>query len=267
MRIMEEGSLPKVSLVSYNSEGERLVAVAAKLSLSRKPFDYHWKSMTREEVEKWIKECYKRNHLSPFEHSVYTFFIEGMSRVASHQFVRHRIASYTQLSHRFAKPIEEYYKPIVPPSGEARLGDKYKKVMKEIYSLYLEMLKEGLPEEDARYVLPNAVNTNLIVTINARSLLNFFALRTCSRAQWEIRYIAWKMLEEVRKVHPILFKYAGPSCILFENFIRGEPVTVNDVISGIDIISERCVEGVKREGIPKCILNAMALSNNDSQDI
>jgi thymidylate synthase (FAD) (EC 2.1.1.148) len=90
--------------------------------------------------------------------------------------------------------------------------------------------------------------------MNARELYNFFALRLCSRAQWEIRAVAWKMLEEVKKVHPRLFKYAGPNCIIHENFIRETPISLDD--DKTEFLSQRCVEGVPRDGILKCIQNA-----------
>jgi len=93
-----------------------------------------------------------------------------------------------------------------------------------------------------------------VITMNARELYNFFALRTCSRAQWEIRQVAWRMLERVREVHPRLFRYAGPSCVIHENFVRREPITVDRVPPFL--VSERCIEGVQRDGIRKCIENA-----------
>jgi thymidylate synthase (FAD) len=245
-----------VTLVSYTKDGERVVAIAAKMSRSRKGWSYHEHSMSDDEVEIWIRDAILHGYWSVLEHSVYTFSIEGLSRVASHQLVRHRIASYTQMSHRFAKPIDEYYKPIIPPSAQKRAEEEVKRAYEEAYRYYYRLLESGIPEEDARYVLPNGVNTNIVVTMNARELYNFFGLRTCSRAQWEIRLIAWKMLEEVRKVHPRLFKYAGPNCIVHENFIRRSPVTLDEVLNGKDLVSERCIEGVTKDGIPKCIQNA-----------
>ncbi len=94
--------------------------------------------------------------------------------------------------------------------------------------------------------------------MNARELYNFFALRLCSRTQWELRQLAWKMLELVKKVHPRLFKYASPNCIIHENFIRENPITLDDILNSqiTDFISQRCIEGVQKEGIRKCILNA-----------
>ncbi|QKQ99492.1 FAD-dependent thymidylate synthase [Metallosphaera tengchongensis] len=240
----------KVKLVSYNPDGERVVAIAAKISRSRKGWDYH-ENMSQEEIETWIRDSILHGYWSVLEHSVYTFSIEGISRVASHQLVRHRIASYTQTSHRFAKPVDEYYRPVSPPSARGKIEQAYIDLYKEYYTL----LQQGVPEEDARYLLPNGVNTNLVVTMNARELYNFFGLRICSRAQWEIRAVAWLMLDEVRKVHPRLFRYAGPNCILHENFVRPEddPVTLEQEKQ---FTSARCIEGVPREGIWKCMKNS-----------
>lgn len=249
-----------VKLVSYLPDGERIVAIAAKMSRSRKGWEYHEKDMSDKEIEEWIRDSILHGYWSVLEHSVYTFSIEGISRVASHQLVRHRIASYTQMSHRFAKPIDEYYKPVTPPSIKKRNID-INKAYKEAYDNYYRLLENGIPEEDARYVLPNGVNTNIVVTMNARELYNFFSLRLCSRAQWEIRAIAWKMLEEVKKVHPRLFRYAGPNCIIHENFVSNEPKTLEDVFKNynIEFVSQRCIEGVPKEGIIKCILNSRTI--------
>jgi len=253
-----------VKLVSYTKDGERAIAIAAKMSRSRKGWDYHERTMADEEIETWIKDAILHGYWSTLEHSVYTFSIEGISRVASHQLVRHRIASYTQMSHRFAKPVDEYYKPVIPPSVEKRNEELLKEAYKQAYENYYKLLESGVPEEDARYVLPNGVNTNIVVTMNARELYNFFALRLCSRAQWEIRAVAWKMLEEVKKVHPRLFRYAGPNCIIHENFIREEPITLDEVFNNnkLEFISQRCIEGVVRDGILKCIRNSKQVLNS-----
>ena len=253
----------KVQLVSYTKDGEKVVAIASKMSRSRKGWEYHAQSMSEEEVEEWIRDAILHGYWSVLEHSVYTFSLEGISRVASHQLVRHRIASYTQMSHRFAKPVDEYYQPVVPPSTEKRTKDVIEEAYKESYNYYYNLLESGVPEEDARYVLPNGVNTNVVVTMNARELYNFFALRLCSRAQWEIRHVAWRMLEEVRKVHPRLFRYAAPNCIIHENFVREEPVTLDTVNEETVFVSQRCIEGVPREGIYKCIRNARNYNKDD----
>jgi thymidylate synthase (FAD) len=247
-----------VKLVSYTQDGERVVAIASKMSRSRKGWSHHEENMTEDEIEIWITDAILHGYWSPLEHSSYTFSIENISRVASHQLVRHRLASYTQMSHRFAKPVENYYKPIIPPSAEKREKDMIEKAYSEIYSYYYYLLKNGVPEEDARYILPNGVNTNVVVTMNARELYNFFSLRLCSRSQWEIRKIAWTMLDEVKKVHPILFKYASPSCLIHENFINSKAITLEDVLNSqtVNFTSKRCIEGVSKDNIVKCINNA-----------
>jgi len=246
----------KVELASYTKDGEKIVAIASKMSRSRKGWDYHEKTITDEEIEIWIKDAIIHGYWSVLEHSVYTFSIEGISRVTSHQLVRHRIASYTQLSYRFAKPIDEYYQPIIPPSTERRAREIIDEAYQQAYNYYFKLLESGVPEEDARYVLPNGVNTNIVVTMNARELYNFFALRLCSRTQWELRQLAWKMLELVKKVHPRLFRYVGPNCIIHENFIRENPITLDSLNEKTEFISRRCIEGVPKEGIWKCIQNA-----------
>ncbi|MEM3204469.1 MAG: FAD-dependent thymidylate synthase, partial [Saccharolobus sp.] len=139
-----------VRLVSYSPDGEKVVAIAAKMSRSRKGWDYHEKEMTDEEIETWIRDAILHGYWSVLEHSVYTFSIEGISRVASHQLVRHRIASYTQMSHRFARPIDEYYKPIIPTSIKKRdVHELVNKAYNNAYEIYYELLKSGIPEEDA----------------------------------------------------------------------------------------------------------------------
>ena len=250
----------RVELVSYTKDGEKIIAIASKMSRSRKGWDYHWQNMTDEEIEEWIRDAIVHGYWSVLEHSVYTFSLEGISRVASHQLVRHRIASYTQMSHRFAKPVDEYYQPVIPPSTKNRARQTVEEAYREAYNYYYKLLEAGVPEEDARYVLPNGVNTNIVVTMNARELYNFFALRLCSRTQWEIRQVAWKMLEEVKKVHPRLFRYAGPNCIIHENFIRETPITLDMLSEETTFVSQRCIEGVPRDGIYKCIQNARGRS-------
>lgn len=251
----------KVKLIRYTLEGEKLVAVAAKQSLSRKHFEYQWEKMSSKEVEVWIKETLKRNHLSPWEHSVYTFIIEGISRVCSHQLVRHRIASYTQLSQRFAKMVEEYFNVVKPP--RIIKNDEASKIFNEAiskaYEAYIRLLNLNIPPEDARYVLPQAITTKIVVTMNARELRHFFGLRTCFKAQWEIRYVAWKMREEVMKIHPLLFKWTGPRCVNIENTSRkGEPITVEDVIEDkVKFTIERCPENISKEQIPYCVRRSL----------
>ncbi|MEM3833482.1 MAG: FAD-dependent thymidylate synthase [Thermoprotei archaeon] len=250
-----------VKLVSYTNNGEKLVAVASKQSLSRKPFDYQWQKMSDEEVETWIKETLIRGHLSPWEHSIYTFDIENVSRVLTHQLVRHRLASYTQLSQRYAEMKGEYFNYITPPliKRDPNIEQIYKDAIEYSRKVYEKLLSLGVQPEDARYVLPQAIVSKIVVTMNARELLNFFGLRLCTKAQWEIRQVAWMMWIEVMKVHPRLFKYAGPRCLLAENQVRKEPIDLKELINSDEnkLISERCPELIPKTGIPKCVFFAI----------
>jgi thymidylate synthase (FAD) len=152
-------------------------------------------------------------HGSTLEHASFTFGIEGVSRVLTHQLVRHRIASYDQQSQRYVAAHGFQY--ITPPSiaEKPEALAKYEALLAEIRKTYDELTDMGVPKEDARYVLANAAETKILVTMNARSLMHFFNLRCCNRAQWEIREMAYKMLAEVKKVAPTLFHNAGASCV------------------------------------------------------
>ena len=176
-------------------------------------------------------------HESPIEHVNFTFGVEGVSRTLTHQLVRHRIASYSQQSQRYVKLDQFEY--IIPPSiakdkeanklfVEAMEKDQeyYNKIIDILFQKYFkEYLQQGMKEneasqksekkaiEDARYVFPNACETKIVFTMNARSLLNFFKLRCCNRAQWEIRELAIGMLKSVKEVYPTLFKNSGPGCL------------------------------------------------------
>lgn len=143
----------------------------------------------------------------------FTFAIEGVSRVLTHQLVRHRIASYSQQSQRYVSEHEFEY--IMPPSISANplAKEKFEELMSNIRSTYDQLVELGINKEDARYCLANATETKIVVTMNARTLLHFFQLRCCVRAQWEIRKLADAMLIEVKKVAPVLFKKAGPTCV------------------------------------------------------
>jgi thymidylate synthase (FAD) len=151
-------------------------------------------------------------HTSVIEHASFTFAISDVSRSLTHQLVRHRIASYSQQSQRYVNLNEPHY--VIPPSIEknAKTKKAYEETMEAIWAHYNKLLGLEIPAEDARYVLPNATCTNIMVTMNARSLLNFFELRCCLHAQWEIRLLANKMLREVKRVAPMIFRNAGPSC-------------------------------------------------------
>lgn len=202
-----------VKLISYTPEAERKVAMAARLCYSPIGAVELEERMSDAQVKNLVEKILAMGHYSTLEHASFTFAIEGVSRVLTHQLVRHRIASYSQQSQRYVK--EHDFEFIVPPSVAANpvARERFEKLMEEIRTVYAELTTLGVHQEDARYCLANATETKILVTMNARSLFNFFELRCCSRAQWEIRKMAEMMLQEVKKVAPVLFAKAGPTCI------------------------------------------------------
>lgn len=200
-----------VKLIGFTPNPEKLPAMAAKLTHNKsKPEDLHKSSA--KELKHILKHVMNLGHTSVIEHTSFTFAISDVSRSLTHQLVRHRIASYAQQSQRYVNLNEPNY--VTPPkiAKNKEMKKAYDETMKNIWQEYNKLLDLGIPAEDSRYVLPNATCTNIIVTMNARSLLNFFELRCCQHAQWEIRQLANKMLQEVKKVAPTIFKNAGPVC-------------------------------------------------------
>ena len=227
----------KVTLLAHTPNPEATVAAAAKLCYSPSDIDTIRDGLTPEKTAAFVEMLSEIGHESPIEHVSFTFGVEGISRACSHQLVRHRIASYSQKSQRYVS--EDSFEYVIPPEVEGipEAKEEFIRQMQEIeigYKRLAELLtnkhvenfkSQGLDEkqalqkakkkafEDARFLLPNACETKIIVTMNARSLNNFFRHRCCNRAQWEIKQVADKMLEEVLKVAPNLFKNAGPSCV------------------------------------------------------
>ena len=226
-----------VELLAYTEGCEKIAAAAAKLCYSSSGIEDILDGLTEEKTESFLKKLSDLGHESPIEHVSFTFGIEGVSRSLLAQITRHRIASYSVKSQRYVREGDFAY--VVPPeiaADEDALG-LFEETMRrdqEVYDQLVEILSnkktkqliaEGMSEkaarsaasklanEDARFVLPNACETKMIVTMNARSLMNFFHHRCCSRAQWEIRALADEMLKLVREVAPTLFSHAGPSCV------------------------------------------------------
>lgn len=202
----------KVILLAHTPEPEKIVAAAARLCYSPDGADVLLEGMTEKKVTVFIGKLVELGHLSPIEHISFTFAVEGVSRVLSHQMVRHRIASYSQKSQRYVP--EDNFSYIVPPSVRENIEASriFREQMDKISDAY-SVLCGLVHHEDARYILPNACETKFVFTMNARSLLNFFRLRCCMRAQWEIRELAETIYKEVKKVAPTLFSIAGPACV------------------------------------------------------
>ncbi len=203
---------PEVELMDYTSDPERNVAIAARLCYSKKGAREIEKDVTRKEIEKLVKKVVNLGHTSTLEHTYFYFHVQ-CSRVTSHQLVRQRIGtSYSQRSQRYV--TEDDFTYIVPPSVKKnkKALKLFEEKMNNLQKVYKQLLEIGIPEEDARYILPT-IKTNLMVSYNARSLLHFFKLRCCTRAQWEIRSLANQMLQKVKQVAPVLFEKAGPPCV------------------------------------------------------
>ncbi|MGI6092605.1 MAG: FAD-dependent thymidylate synthase [Negativicutes bacterium] len=203
----------KVKLISHTPEPQRAVAMSARLCYSPMGAEQLVEKMSDAQVETLVTKIVDMGHSSTLEHASFTFAIEGVSRVLTHQLVRHRIASYSQQSQRYVS--EHDFEYILPPTVAANPAakEKFEALMDNIRATYDELVELGVHKEDARYCLANATETKIVVTMNARALLNFFSLRCCTRAQWEIRKMAELMLAEVRKVAPLLFEKAGPTCV------------------------------------------------------
>ena len=203
----------RVDLIRFTPEPERTVAMAARLCYSPVGAAELAGEMSEKQVDGLLEKIAAMGHGSTFEHVSFTFAVEGISRVLTHQLVRHRIASYSQQSQRYV--AEHGFEYVVPPTIAAKpeANEKFAALMTEIQRIYDELAALGIPKEDARYCLSNATETKIVITMNARTLLHFFSVRCCMRAQWEIRRMAEAMLIEARKAAPRLFVKAGPLCV------------------------------------------------------
>ncbi len=227
----------KVTLLTYTPHPETIVAAAAKLCYAKSDIDTLLSNLTPEKTEAFLAHLASLGHESPIEHVSFTFGIEGVSRACLAQITRHRIASYSVQSQRYVDKSSFAY--ILPPEIEAipeakalfeaemeHDAEVYRRLRALLCDKYTaENIAAGMSEkdaafaagkkanEDARFVLPNACDTRMVVTMNARSLYNFFRQRCCNRAQWEIRQLAAEMLRLVKEVAPTLFAKAGPPCL------------------------------------------------------
>jgi thymidylate synthase (FAD) len=220
----------RVKILSHTPNPEEVIASAARLCYSSASVDdLMKKTEDKESTKEYIDMLMSLGHESPIEHVSFVFAIEGISRACSHQLVRHRIASYSQKSQRYVNEAQFEY--ITPPviEDDLTLKDLYTNTMEIVHARYnllrteliAKYMKDGMDKksaekkanEDARFVLPNACETKIIVTMNIRSLFNFFKHRCCNRAQWEIRMMANEMLRQCMEIAPNIFKYAGPECI------------------------------------------------------
>lgn len=202
-----------VELLIHTPDPEQVVAAAARLCYSNSSID-ELMEKSRTDRQEFLEKILSLGHHSVLEHVSFSFGIEGISRACSHQLVRHRLASYSQQSQRYVSH-KTRFAAITPASiaHHPELNERYQQLLEEIHQFYGELLDADIPAEDARFVLPNAATTKIVVTMNGRELRHFFALRCCRRAQWEIQGLAKQMLQLVKPVAPTLFEKAGPGCL------------------------------------------------------
>jgi thymidylate synthase (FAD) len=212
----------KVLLLRHTPDPEETVAMAAKLCYSPSDIESLKGKIEKKDQKVFVEKLMNMGHMTPVEHPNFTFAIEGISRACSHQLVRHRLASYSQQSQRYVSE-EAGFDYVIPETIKAdkelkRIFINSIKDAQDTYNTIVQKLNENgvkgeTANQDARFVLPNAAETKIMVTMNARELQHFFRQRCCNRAQWEIRAMADKMLNLAKKVSPVIFQKSGPSCL------------------------------------------------------
>jgi len=202
-----------VRLLYHTPDPERAVAVAARLCYAPVGAAALMEDLPDESVHKVLHTIMTSGHFSALEHASYTFAVDGVSRAMTHQLVRHRLASYNQQSQRYVA-YEEEPSFIIPPAiaSDPVAAARFDAATAAAFAAYRELVDSGVPAEDARYLLPNAMETKIVITMNVRELLHFFELRCCKRAQWEIRGLALEMLSLAEPTAPYIFMDAGASC-------------------------------------------------------
>jgi thymidylate synthase (FAD) len=228
---MSEAKL-KVILLRHSPNPEETIAMAAKLCYSPADITSLKDKIETKDQKAFVEKLVKMGHMSPIEHASFTFAVEGISRACSHQLVRHRLASFSQQSQRYVSETsqesgvrrqETTFDYVIPPSiaQDHEAKEIFRNFMVEAQKTYDLLIKrlniKGIKGEsanqDARFILPNAAETKIMVTMNARELLHFFRQRCCNRAQWEIRQMAEEMLKLAKKAAPTIFHKAGPGCL------------------------------------------------------
>jgi len=202
----------QVRLIEYTPQPIKTIYVAARTCYSARTPEEVGKTLPSEtRMKALIKRIISQGHTSILEHVTFSFSICDVSRACSHQLVRHRIASYSQQSQRYVRSHGEF---VIPPSirRRKRAGELFRKVVDGLYASYCALLDMGISKEDARYVLPNAQTTNLVMTMDLRELVHAASLRLCSRSQWEIRTLFQKVKREVAKKERFVATLLVPKC-------------------------------------------------------
>jgi thymidylate synthase (FAD) len=234
----------KVTLLQSTPEPDRAVAAAGRLCYAPVSAADLSQEMSEEDVARMVRILVGSGHHSALEHATFTFAVDGISRACSHQLVRHRLASYNQQSQRYVLFGEEddfVLPPNIDAVPEARAV--FVEAMAQARDAYQKLVEIGLArgygketvQEDARFVLPNAAETKIVVTMNARELRHFYRVRCCRRAQWEINRLAWTMRRLALGRAPLLFEDSGPGCLTDGcpegKMTCGSPYTEEEIVS------------------------------------
>lgn len=238
----------KATLLQNTPLPERAVASAGRLCYAPVSAAELKEAMGDDDVRRLVRGLVRSGHHSALEHATFTFAIDGVSRACTHQLVRHRVASYSQQSQRYVRFASEgdfILPPSIAASPEAR--EVFLEAMANARAAYERLVEIGQAEgrgnesvfEDARFVLPNAAETKIVVTMNARELRHLFAVRCCRRAQWEINRLAWTMRHLVLAIAPLLFEDTGPGCMTGGcpegKMTCGDPYTEDEIL-GMDLV-------------------------------
>ncbi len=202
-----------VTLLQFTPEPELLMAAAARLCYRDVSASELVERLERSEVERLLDVVLSSGHLSVAEHIVFTFGIDGVSRVLTHQLVRHRVGTaFSQQSQRYTSVANAEY--VTPPAIAAHkeLAEEYAALLEAASKFYEKCGQEGVPKEDARFALPQAVQTRLVFTVNLRELIHLYAYDACLRSQWELRQLAVRMRAAVREVSPRLAQELRIKC-------------------------------------------------------
>ena len=206
-----------VTLIRHTLSPEELVALGARLCYSKTDLLGLQQQVAKSDQEGFCRKIIGMGHESVLEHASFTFGVEGVSRVLLAQLTRHRLASFSVQSQRYVTLVGGF-EYVIPPRIAA-LGEeavrRYRNQMEQMglwYNGWMKVLGDD-GAEDARFVLPGACHTRLMLTMNVRELRHFFSLRCCRRAQWEIREMADEMLAICKQIAPELFRDAGPGCV------------------------------------------------------
>ncbi len=205
----------EVKVIAYTPKPLKLIYAAGKSCTSELTPQKIWnKSVSREKMVKFVEDILHAGHLSVTEHVSFTFAVSGISRSCTHQLVRSRLASFSQQSQRYVRFGEDmgYIVPETINKKRRKTLGPYLEMMEKSRNTYLKLLKEGIPPEDARYLLPNAALSNVVITMNFRELLHTASLRLCRNAQWEIRTLFKKIKKEIAGIEPFLGQKLIPKC-------------------------------------------------------